>query len=62
MSGVMNKNFKVLLLVVFVLTCTSFVFAQTSVDEEQMSAAQIQELIRIQKQEIRQAAKVFFGG
>lgn len=55
----MNKNFKVLLLVVFVLTCTSFVFAQTSVDEEQMSAAQIQELIRIQKQEIRQAAKVF---
>lgn len=55
----MNNNFKVLLLVVFALTCLSFAVAQNTDGLEQMSATELQEQIRIQKQEIRQAAKSF---
>ncbi len=55
----MNNKNRVLLLVVFALMSISLVFAQTTGDEEQYTVEQLQELIREQKQAIREAAKIF---
>ncbi|MDY0337053.1 MAG: tetratricopeptide repeat protein [Candidatus Cloacimonadaceae bacterium] len=55
----MNKKYKVLLIVVFALTCLSLAYSQTYENEENLSIEEVQELIRIQRQEIRAAAKSF---
>lgn len=55
----MKKKYRVLVLVVFALICLSLAFAQSGEAEENLTVEQLQELIRIQRQEIRQAAKTF---
>lgn len=55
----MKKYYKLFLLVVFALACTSSMVAQTGEYDEQLTVEQLREEIRIQKQELRVAAKEF---
>jgi len=55
----MKKYIKVVLLVVFTLACVSSIFAQTGMIDEQLTVEQLREEIRLQKQQIREAAKMF---
>ncbi|MDY0319253.1 MAG: hypothetical protein RBQ67_04605 [Candidatus Cloacimonadaceae bacterium] len=55
----MKKYIKVFLLVVFTLACVSSIFAQTGMIDEQLTVEQLREEIRLQKQQIREAAKMF---
>ncbi|MCK9333553.1 MAG: hypothetical protein M0Q19_10380, partial [Candidatus Cloacimonetes bacterium] len=55
----MKKYYKILLLLVFALACLSTLFAQMDEYDEQMTVEQLREEIRIQKHEIRAAAKEF---
>ncbi|MDD3283276.1 MAG: hypothetical protein PHY41_07375, partial [Candidatus Cloacimonetes bacterium] len=55
----MKKYYKMLLLLVFALACLSTLFAQMDEYDEQMTVEQLREEIRIQKHEIRAAAKEF---
>jgi hypothetical protein len=55
----MKKYLFLVLLVVFSLACVSDLFAQTGDSGEQYTIEQLQEEIRNQKREIREAAKLF---
>lgn len=59
MSRVMNKNYIVILLVVLALSVFINAYAQTADKESQLTAEQVQEMIRQEKQLIREAAKQF---
>ncbi|MDD4559510.1 MAG: tetratricopeptide repeat protein [Candidatus Cloacimonetes bacterium] len=55
----MKKNFIVFLLLMFGLTCFSYLSAQTIEYDENVTVEQLQEEIRIQRQELRKVAKEF---